>query len=257
MTRYYMFIAPKDGEPYRFVAGFRRRWLLWKTVEYSYVPVTVSVNDYAELDGLMKAAERETGRGVKVCLADKMDECCGDDCFYALRRKTDMVEWYTGRRYAKKKGGRKLYETSRDIYDCQLFVRKRYATDALSMLCRDGQDGVLTEVYVRTRNLFRDPCIVTVCVNKRTDRVQYLKSDTGRRLRYTNWLDEAMLIYPEDCEALYERLSTQHKAHSFTMIVRPNADIPASDIRKHERELIQRISSDFYLRRPHETKKQH
>lgn len=254
MQKYYLFIAPKDGEPYRFVAGFRRRWLLWKKVEYSYVPVTVSVNDYAELDGLMKAAELETGRGMKVCIADKMGECCGDDLYYALRRKTDRVEWYTGRRYAKKKGGRKLYETSSDIFDCQLFVRKRYATDVLSMLCRDGQDGVLAEVYVRTRNLFREPCIVVVCVNKRTDRVQYLKSDTGGRLRYTNWLDKAMLIYPEECEDMYERLSTQHKAHSFTMIVRPNADIPANDIRQHERKLVQRIAYSFKLTR-HEDKK--
>ena len=51
---YYMFLAPQQGEPYRFVSGFRRRWLLWKKVAYSDVPVTVSVSDYAELDTRIK-----------------------------------------------------------------------------------------------------------------------------------------------------------------------------------------------------------
>ena len=135
-------------------------------------------------------------------------------------------------------------------------MREQFAFDALRTIQRDGFDGVIHQVYIRTENIFRKPCIVILCVNKRNGRVQYLKSDGGGkfRLQYTNWLDEAMLIYPEDCEAMYERLTTQHKAHSFTMIVRPNADIPASEIRQHEKELVQRIAYDFKLSR-HEAKK--
>ena len=251
---YYMFLAPKEGEPYRFVAGFRRHWLFWRRVEYSDVPVTVSVSDYAELDGLTKAVEKETGRGVKVCLAEKMDECCGDDRYWAIA--TLDGRWYTGRLMKHKRSGRKEPETVGDLYGCQLWVREQFAFEALRTIQRDGFDGVIHQVYIRTENIFRKPCIVILCVNKRNGRVQYLKSDGGGkfRLQYTNWLDEAMLIYPEDCEAMYERLTTQHKAHSFTMIVRPNADIPASEIRQHEKELVQRIAYDFKLSR-HEAKK--
>ena len=258
MKRYYMFIAPKDGEPYRFVAGFRRHWLLWKTVEYCYVPVTVSVNDYAELDGLTKAAERETGRGVKVCLSDKMDECCGDNMYWALHDKDGG--WYTGRFFSKDRYGKAQVETSKDFLDSEFYAREHYAKNEMLRCHRMGHTFVMERVYVNIMNIFLLPCIVTLCVNKRTKEVRYLKTfdDNTYRLRYTDNADDAFTLYPEEIESFYEKLCTLHKDTSFTMVVKPRVNIPARELRKREKELCQRISCCFHLK-SHEAdnKKQH
>lgn len=248
----YMFVMPKENEPYRFVARLRRRWLFWHRVEYSYLPTKVDAIDYCELAELRERVMKENeGREVVILSPHSFDKSHEQYLFYAVRPKSDAVEWYTGRWFAERRGGKKQPETSRDIRDCQFFVREQYAMDELQLIQREGFTGIIERVYIRTENQFRQPCIVTLCINKRTQRVQYLRSDGGDkwRVQYTNRLADAMLIYPEDCEALYERLSTQHKAHSFTMIVRPESDIPASEIRKHEKELKQGIATTFNIRR--------
>jgi len=251
---YYMFLAPEKGEPYRFVTGMRRQWLFWKKIEYSYRPVPVMVEDYAQLDGLAKAAERETGRGVKVCLADKMDECCGDNLYWAVREPGGQVMYYTGKWYSETRRSRdahgdRVAETSGDVREAQLFVRPYYADETCQMLNRNGFNAMVEWVFVNMENVFHKPCIVTLCVNKRTETVRYLKSYKrgDRRLRYTDRLDDAMMLFPEQMDDVYEYLSSNHKDLSFTMIVRPKANLAASEVKKHEKELIQRMAADYYI----------
>lgn len=247
MEKYYVFLAPEKGEPYRFVKGIKRRWLFWKKMEYSYVPTVVKVENYEQLHRLQLLAAKDSGRGTKVSLADKMEECCGDNLFWAVMDKDGL--WFTGC-FTKRQGDKHAdAETTADIREAQLFVRETFAIDQMRDLRRSDHKAVVVPVYVDVENVFSKPCIVTLCVNKRTCAVRYLKSYKrgDHRLRYTDSLADAMLIYPEQMDDVYEYLSSNHKELSFTMIVRPKANLAACEVKKHEAELIQRMSADYYI----------
>jgi hypothetical protein len=55
------------------------------------------------------------------------------------------------------------------------------------------------------------------------------------------------MIDIEDVVPLYDKLASQYKELSFTMIVRPEAEIPASKLREHEKELVQQIAVNYYI----------
>lgn len=264
MKRYYVYLTPEKGEAYSFVTGVRRLWLLWKKAEYSYVPTAARVNDYRELDELRSIAAKETGRNVTVTEVDGMDDVHGWNVFFAVREPEKVERWYTGKWYAdtrlqagetneiigeRRSCGGRVAETSGDIRECQLFVRHYYAEETRVMLNQKGFAAMVQPVYVNVENVFARPSIVTLCVNKLTCAVRYLKSYKrgDHRLRYTDSLDDAMLIYPEQMDDVYEYLSSNHKDLSFTMIVRPKANLAASEVKKHEAELIQRMTVDYYI----------
>ena len=249
-----MYLKPENGDVFRFVVGVRRKWLFWKKVVYSHLPVCVRVNDYKELADLSFLASKD-GRTVLTELEDDFKEENDAHCFFAVRAKSDDIEhaeWYTGRWYLgdgrDKSRKKSMPETVRDIRSCQMFVREVYALEALSRLNRAGYSGVLERVYVNIENIFRQPCIVTICLNKRTRRLRYLKSykENDHRLRYTEHVNDALLIFPEEAEKTYEHLVTSHKEISFTMVAKPNEDIPAEELKAREMELKQGFACDFF-----------
>jgi hypothetical protein len=273
MKKFYVYVKPEKGEPFRWVVGMKRRMLFWKKVVYSYLPIRAHVDDYKQLQELQVAAMKDSGRGVSVIDAELFNDFLEENEFWAVRKKGDpeSCEWYTGKWYRdapltegamnERRGhgdSDKKPETSADIYDCQFFVREGYAVEALSLLNRAGYQGVLEKVYLNVKNVFCRPNIVTVCVNKRTGRTRYLKSykEDDHRLRYAETLKDALLIFPEESVKVYEHLSQRHKDLSFTMIWKPSEDIAAKDLRMHEKELVQRMACDFYLKRHEEKSKQ-
>ena len=261
MKKFYVYVKPEKGEPFRFVVGMKRRMFFWKKVSYSYLPIRAHVDDYKQLMELQAAAMKDSGRGVSVIDAELFGDFMEENEFWALRKKgnAESCEWYTGKWYRDAHGdSEKKPETSTDIYDCQFFVREGYAVEALSLLNRAGYQGVLEKVYLNVKNVFCRPNIVTVCVNKRTGRTRYLKSykEDDHRLRYAETLKDALLIFPEESVKVYEHLSQRHKDLSFTMIWKPSEDIAAEDLRMHEKELVQRMACDFYLKRHEDKSKQ-
>lgn len=260
MKKFFVYEIPESGEPFRFVVGVGRRWLFWRKAVFSNVPICVQVDDGEELSRLALLASTETDRVIVTCEEEMFRNEHRCNMFWAVRKKTDSIEkpqWYTGR-WCRKSDAKSIGpETVTDIRDCQLFVRECYAIEALSRLNRDGHDGVLERVYVNVDNIFEMPNIVVICVNRRTERVRYLKGykEGDPRLRYTEHVNDAMLLFPEETEKVYEYLITHHKDISFTMVAKPNEDIPASDLRNNESKLVQRMACDFYIR-GHEEKKQ-
>lgn len=253
MKKYYVYLKPEKNEPYRFVTGVSRHWLFWQKVEYSWLPTVARVNDYEQLHRLQSLAAAETGREIVVTEADEMEELHRDNLFWSVTDKDGM--WFTGKWYAETRrlrdNGDRAAETTDNIREAQLFVREPFAIDRLLDLQRNGYEAAVVPVYVATRNVFCDPCIVIVCVNKERDTVRYLKSykDGDRRLRYAEILDDALMINIEDAVPVYDKLASSHKELSFTMIVRPEANIPASKLREHEKELKQAVAADFYIRK--------
>lgn len=252
MKKYYLYLNPEKLEPFRFVVGVKRRWLFWKKAIFSNLPVCVSVNDYKELEDLAKLASKESGLTAIVKEEDVFKEENEKHRLWAIRSKSDDIvhpKWYTGRWFKNKDGQGSLPEVVQDIRYCQMFVREVYALGALSQLNRSGYDGILESVYVNVVNLFQSPCIVTICINKRTGNVRYLKSykENDHRLRYTECLDEAMLLFPEEVERTYDYLVTSHKELSFTMVAKPDIDIPAKELKAREKDLKQGIACDFFL----------
>lgn len=249
MKGYYVYLKPEKDEPYRFVTGVRKHWLFWQKPEYSWLPTVARVNDYEQLHHLQSLAAAETGREIVVTEADEMAELHRDNLYWANIRKDTKDVWFTGRIVNKPGSNRIIDETTSDVTKAQLYVRKHYAIGQQQDLMRNKQDAVVVPMYVATKNVFCDPCIVIVCVNKLTKEVRYLKSYKvgDHRLRYTDRLSEALLINVEDVWKTDERLTPAHKNISFTFIVRPEYDIAANKLREHEKELVQRIACDYYI----------
>jgi hypothetical protein len=257
MKNFYLYLEPKAGEPYRFVTGTKRRWLFRRKTAYSYLPTFVRVNDYRDLMELQLRASKENDCAVHVVDADRMTEQHGDNLYWAVVEPLSPVMYYTGKWFRndgrhRTVDGRKpvrVAEVTADVRDAQLFVRRPYAEDEQRTYNRMGFSATVQEVYVNTRNEFCEPCVVILCINEKTGDVRYLKSykHDDSRLRYADSPDDAMVIYPERMEELYDYLSSRHKGLSFTMVVKPDANITACELRKHEAELVQRIGVDFYI----------
>ena len=211
-----------------------------------------NVSDYRQLDNLVMLASKASDRVIMVIEESEFKEQQSSHKFWAVREKCNHESWLTGRRIKNPKTGKVENEVSASIFEAQLFVREMYAVERLSMLNRSGvHDVLLQEVYVNVENVFLSPCVVTICVNKQRNTTRYLKSykEDDHHLRYTENLSDAMLLYPEESQKVYDYLSSRYKNLSFTMIVKPDKDIAAKDLRGREKDLVQRMACDFYLGR--------